>query len=369
MDPKNIFVPESLGGEPPEKYIRTLEGDINVVQHGGTPGLAPLKAAARAPAERLVAASPIAPLPPAPPVQSSESTPVPPAPEVPPKPVPIQTYSDDFRKRMKETHASTATVLAAEQDAGPHTAPEQPAVTSDPRSPWYIAAGVLLLVAGATGSYIAYSRYLDATTPIIIGPTTPAPIFVDSTQIVSGTGKTLMQAIVQSVADPLAQNTVRQLSLADATSTQAVFLSLGVPVPGILVRNIHENGNMAGVVRTTGGQSPFFILTVDFYSATFSGMLTWEPTMQRDLQALFPLYPAPAPATASSTASTTPVAPRMKEGFRDEMVSNHDVRMYRDSAGRSILLYGYWNPNTLVIARDPLAFAELLDRLATSRAQ
>ena len=270
---------------------------------------------------------------------------------------------------MKETHASTATVLAAEQDSGPHTAPEETASASDPRSPWYIAAGVLLLVAGGAGSYIAYSRYLDATTPIIIGVTTPAPIFVDSTEIVSGSGKALMQAIVQSVADPLAQHTVRQLSLADATSTQAVFLSLGIPVPGILVRNVHENGNMAGVVRTTSGQSPFFILTVDFYSATFSGMLTWEPTIQRDLQALFPLYPAPAPATASSTASTTPVAPRMKEGFRDEMVSNHDVRVYRDSMGRSIMLYGYWNPNTLVIARDPLAFAEILDRLATSRAQ
>ena len=361
-------MPESLGGEAPEKYIRTLEGDINVFQRGGTPGLAPLKNA-QVPAERLVAASPITATPASVPVQPPESEPVPSAPEAPPKPVPIQTYSDDFRQRMKETNASTATVLAAEQDAGPHAAPEEPAPRTDPRGPWYIAAGALLLIAGAAGSYFAYTRYLSSTTPITIGPTTPAPIFVDSTATVAGTGKALMQAVVQAVADPLPANAVRQLVPAAATSTDAVFLSLGVPVPSILVRNIHENGNLAGVVRTTNGQSAFFILTVDFYSATFSGLLLWETSMQRDLQALYPLYAAPAAPVASSTASTTPVAPRMKEGFRDELVSNHDVRIYRDSMGRSILLYGYWNPTTLIIARDPLAFAEILDRLATSRAQ
>lgn len=372
MDPKDIFVPPSLGGEQPEKYIRTFESDISTFQRGGTPSLAPVRPSASEPAERLVAASPIAPLPSAAPVESPEPEPTPPPPEVPKKPVPIQTYANDFRERMKETNASTATVLAAEQDAGPHTLPEEPEPARDPRSPWYIAAGVLLLLASAGGGYYAYSRYLTAATPIIIGPSSPAPIFVDSTVSLSGSGKTLVQAIVQSVADPLSPNAVRALVLADATSTDAVFLSLGIPVPGILVRNIHENGNLAGVVHTTSGQSPFFILTVDFYSATFSGLLSWEPSMQRDLQAIFPLYAAPLPSssTATSTASTTPAAaPRMKDGFRDEQVSNHDVRIYRDTMGRSILLYGYWNPTTLIIARDPLAFAEILDRLATSRAQ
>ena len=55
--------------------------------------------------------------------------------------------------------------------------------------------------------------------------------------------------------------------------------------------------------------------------------------------------------------------------FHDEVVSNHDVRIYRDAAGKSILLYGYWNQFTLVIARDPAAFTEILGRLATSRSQ
>ena len=58
-----------------------------------------------------------------------------------------------------------------------------------------------------------------------------------------------------------------------------------------------------------------------------------------------------------------------KPGFVDEVVRNHDVRVYRDATGKSVLLYGYWNQTTLVIARDVAAFTELLQRLATSRAQ
>lgn len=82
--------------------------------------------------------------------------------------------------------------------------------------------------------------------------------------------------------------------------------------------------------------------------------------MSADLKTLFPPYPT----VASSTAATT--TPSLKAGFHDEVVSNHDVRVYRDEEGRSIVLYGYWNQTTLIIARDAAAFAELLGRLATS---
>jgi hypothetical protein len=273
-------------------------------------------------------------------------------------------------------------VLAAEQDAGPHeeeVMPEPAAPKS--RAGWYLIASLLLVIAGGTGVFFAFSKYLMTTAPIVLGPTAVAPIFVDSTAAVSGSGHALLQAVVQSVRDPQPNNTVKLLSLT-ATSTSNVLLSLGAPVPGILVRNITEAGNMAGVVNVNGTQSPFFIESVELYSATFSGMLSWEATMQKDLGQLYPLYAAAsaqAPSTASSTASTTPpvatstplvVPPApIKGGFRDETVSNHDVRVYRDSQGRSVLIYGYWNQKTLVIARDPAAYAEILNRLATSHAQ
>ena len=349
-----------------EKYIRTFANDMSIFQKGGTPGLAPLTSHAPLPAERLIAPSPIAAEPA--PVAAPEPAPAP-EPIVPPQPeaspTPIQTYAGDFRARMKETSASTTSIVAAEQDAP--RAPSVPASTEasvpDSRNLWYIIGGAALLIIGLIGIYFSYSKYLATNALVTVAPTATTPIFVDSREQVAGTGTALMQAVVSSVGKPLTLNTVRLLSYDTATDA-SVFGALGLHAPGALLRNLSTAGSMAGIVSAGSGQSPFFILAVTSYSATFSGMLSWESTMQSELAPLFPLYPPPFMATSTST--TTPEAPSVRTGFRDEVVSNHDVRVYRDATGRSILIYGYWNQGVFVIARDPAAFTEILARLATS---
>jgi hypothetical protein len=146
---------------------------------------------------------------------------------------------------------------------------------------------------------------------------------------------------------------------------------------------------MIGVINANGIESPFLILSVASYSDTFGGMLSWEPTMIQSLNSFIPTYTSPsAPeiipitmATTSATstrpvatttkkvATTTPVIPTppAQLGFRDEVVSNHDVRVYRDAQGMEVIVYGYWDPKTLIIAHDETAFSELIGRLATSR--
>lgn len=388
-------------GGVPEKYIRTFAGDMETLQMGGNPDLVPLKKSQVAPvilageeklpepisAEISVDESKDVTEPESLPIQGislQESEPEPALEPVVPlapalqeydKPTPIKTYTDDFSKRLKETHASTATVLAAEQDAAKQTT--QLPVPQEPRqgNRWYIVAGIFLFIAGGAGIYIAYSRYLIAAAPVIVAPVVSSPIFVDSRESVSGTGLTLLQTIQQSIDKPLPTNAVRLISFdASTTTSPSVFEALGMSVPSILLRNMNSVGSMAGVVHTSSGQSPFFILSVSSYSLTFSGMLSWEPSILNNLAALFPPYPASA--VAMPIATTTPVATSTKGAvaapvastkgsFHDEVVSNHDVRVYRDIAGRSIVLYGYWNQSTLVIARDPAAFTEILRRLAT----
>ena len=201
-------------------------------------------------------------------------------------------------------------------------------------------------------------------------PNASAPIFVDSSEGISGTKAALIQAILQSVAKPLPINTVRQLTLPPQSSTTTLLTTLGITAPSVVLRNVLPTGTMVGVVHTSTSQSPFFIFAVGAaYAATFSGMLSWEPTLLRDMKSLFPLYPEPAPIVTASSTSATSTAQKLisvpKIVFRDEVVSNHDVRVYRDAQGRSIVLYGYWDPQTLVIARDPAAFTEILARLAT----
>jgi len=373
--------PEATAGTA-KKYIRTLAGDMEIVKKGGTPDLVPLVETKSSPAERLVAASPITP----PPVVPTPELPTNPQPVVsfqPAEPASLQTYASDFSDRMKETNASTATVLAAEQDATPPAKPQ-----SKPRSSligfFYIFAGAILFFASGFGAYFVYAHYFTELEPIISAPLVSAPIFVDEREQVSGVGAVLISAIEQSIDRPLASDTVRLIYSENATSTDnSIFSALQIPAPNILLRNIQASDSMAGVVNISGSQSPFFILSVSSYNDTFSGMLSWEPVMAHDLEALFPPYTAPidvitatstlattTPKIESKAATTTTATSSVKAiaaSFRDEVVSNHDARVYRDSENRSILMYGYWDQTTLVIARDPAAFSEILRRLASSR--
>ncbi|MCX6786385.1 MAG: hypothetical protein NTU85_01000 [Candidatus Kaiserbacteria bacterium] len=412
----------------PKKYIRTFAGDMEMLKKGGMPDLVPLSESKPPPTppERLIEASPVTPLPTGGPIPSSNeghvsasplSVPLsrdeplsPPLPEpeeekpipLPPKVAdgesPIKTYESDFSDRMKEEHASPVTVLAAEQDALPEKIETPESVRHSRSNMLYTIAGAVLIVAGGVGVYITYTKHLAAIAPVIFTPAVSAPIAVDDRQEISGVGTALIQAIEQSVNRLIASGSIRFLYM---TSGDNVFSALQTPAPDVLIRNLKTDGSMAGVVNVGGnpsntlgtGQSPFFILSVASYGETFSGMLSWESSMPRDLTELFPPYVVPivstttSSAVATTTATTTPkvktkattatttqkvastTTPTAIASFRDEVIGNHDVRIYRDAAGRSVLLYGYWNQATLIIARTPSAFTEILNRLANAKAQ
>jgi hypothetical protein len=420
----------------PREYIRTLRGDMITLQKGGVPDLKLVKggedphslgeyltevspnqernekggragvdepeegveveetpateelkeepSTVPSPAERLIEASPVPPLPL--PAAPQEVVP-PPVPEPPvlappePKSSPLQTYSNDFIDRMKSTKASPLTVLAAEQDAGMTIGHVESEIPEEPpqKGRWLIAGGVAFLVAGIGGISYAYVQYAATHHLVEVAPSVMAPIFVDSRQEVAGTGAELLKAIKQASLDPIPSNTVKLLVFTTpATATDNILSILKVRAPGLLIRNIAPGGTV-GVVNTSAGQSPFFILKVESYGATFSGMLSWEPTLFNDLGTLFPLVteqsqrgvPAVASTTVATTTPATPAAPKVvnqKVGFKDEVMSNHDVRVYRDAYNKSAVVYGYWNQSTLIIARDSLAFAEIITRLSNASA-
>ena len=429
MEPNATTPPQPSAGTA-QKYIRTYAGDIATVQKGGTPDLVPLvddKKPSVAPAEKTP--SPTLkeiPIPPPIPAASLPKLPTPPVPvpetpvirvpmpvatveddikkrnEVlarlraqtaaasakplsPEVPVSIHTYSGDFSEHIKEEHASTTTVLAAEQDAAPLEVAEPQEFT------WsklvFIVAGVLLLVLGGGGIYYAYVRYAQTLPVMPIAANVSAPIFVDEQEQVAGEGPALMQTIAQFVTRALPAGSVRLLYRTNATTTeQSIFASISAAAPDILLRNISGADSMAGIVSAGNAQSPFFILSVSSYNETFAGMLSWEKTLPNDFGTLYPPYPTLAVSTSTATttaplasttvktvtkkvATTTPPVPVFVPAFHDEVVANHDVRVYRDAFGQSILLYGYWNQTTLVIARDSEAMTLILGRLANARTQ
>jgi hypothetical protein len=232
------------------------------------------------------------------------------------------------------------------------------------------------VVLGAGGLWYA-TQTGNAPVTVAITPLAPTRIFVDDRQQVTGTGAALAQAIQASVARPLAAGAVRLLSVANGTSTGAsVFSALQEPAPDILLRNINAATSMAGVINASANQSPFFIIGVLSYGDTFAGMLQWESRMAYDLSALYPAYPAivvpVAPVATTTTKGKAPASPTpapfiATPVFRDEVVANHDARALNDLSGRTLIIYGYWDAHTLILARDEAAFAEIISRLANSR--
>src|SRR3972149_10212256 len=109
----------SSDSEQPKKYIRTFAGDIEALGKGEVPNLSPL-----------------------------------------------QTYEGDFLDQVKETKASTVSVLAAQQDLAPHVSPMQAPPKEFSRSNLlYGIAGGILLVVGSIGVYVAYTKYLSSSAP------------------------------------------------------------------------------------------------------------------------------------------------------------------------------------------------------------
>lgn len=301
----------------------------------------------------------------------------------------MHTYSSDFSDRIDTKSASTFSVLAAEQDSKTKTA----AVLSEPKkSPvkamLAVATGILLLVLAGGGIFATYQFVMTMRNTPIASLTVPSIVFADEYRELSGTGYELINAFATTASGTLVPGNVLVTYILTDTSGEdgsilrspaggAAFVrALQIPAPDILLRNIAEQST-TGVINVEGDTTPFFALRVDSYERTYAGILTWEPLMHRDLGLLYPLYavesvPDTKDTTATTTATSTP-APittaafatesPARTRFEDAIVANHDVRILRDTSGRSLILYGYADKRTLLIVRDEAAFEALLARL------
>lgn len=312
-----------------------------------------------------------------------------PAPRPIAAPAPMHTYSSDFAGRIDQRGASTFTVLAAEQDAGTPASAAPAPKRGGGKVVLAIVSGVLLMALGAAGVYGTYRFVMTMRDTPVASFTLPTTVHADEFREIEGSGGALLLALAGLTDEAIVPGNVlvtyvnADRAAADGTTTTgpagaATFLrSAQVPAPDILLRNLGEESSV-GIVSVGGSRSVFFALRVDSYERTYAGMLTWEPLMARDLGVLFPLYttaPAPAPepnatSTATSTATTSavvleePQAPGVAlTRFADAIVGNRDVRILRDSNGKALIVYGYTDKRTLIIARDEAAFSALAERV------
>lgn len=114
-------------------------------------------------------------------------------------------------------------------------------------------------------------------------------------------------------------------------------------VPGEFFRSIQEKTFFGGVPSGN-----FIILNVDSYSRAYAGLLEWELSMVSSLIPFFGMGFDDTLATAR---------------FEDQVISNKDTRMAVDETGDILFLYGFYNPTTIIFAKNPEVFREVSDML------
>jgi hypothetical protein len=295
-------------------------------------------------AQNRAAPEPIRPLPPEVPpsipvVQKTAPAPVEQPVVVPPKePERLHTYSSDFSDKVDQTKASTFSVLAAASDAGQVS---RRTVTPMKRSRVPLVAGIAAVtLLGGGGIYVFSST--EEPAPIF----TPASTLLryDESEVVTGTGAGLVANVAGAAAEPRLSGSVLVYTHQDP-SVQ-MFLSMFPDAPSILARNIEGVVTVGSAGREEG--YPFLAIPVSSYERTFAGMLAWEPTLYQDVERWYPV-----------TGTSTTAVPF----FVDAVVRNKNVRVLRDGGGKTVMLYGYADRQTLLIARDETAFGDLLDRV------
>ena len=104
-----------------------------------------------------------------------------------------------------------------------------------------------------------------------------------------------------------------------------------------------------------GGSVPanqaFLILNILYPSNAFRGAKDWEEKM------LFYLY------GFLDTKVSFEDTKLFETSFKDITVKNLDARILEDEEGKTILIYGFWNDQKMVITTDKNVFAEIVKRL------
>jgi hypothetical protein len=294
-----------------------------------------------------------------------------PAPTPKPAEANLHTFKSDFSDHINEQKASTFAVLAAQSDVRETRANAvKPAIIKSKKSrlPFVLGAIALVVVgAGLIGGayWFVALRLPAAATPF----TVQSLIFADEKVELPADAASPALALQKLAQEPSVNGNVIVAYITTTSTGKKGIIKTAQPggplikqiitgAPDILIRNINDPSTV-GVISAGGINAPFFILQVSSYERTFAGMLGWEPTMATDLALL---YPSASPTTSTGAAPQIIAVPR----FIDSTVANHDVRVLKDSANQTILIYGYRDKETLIIAKNESAFTALLVRLSAA---
>lgn len=269
---------------------------------------------------------------------------------------PVRTFESDAAEFIKKDQQSLYTIQQAEkQKQKAEFNPEKE--TRQANSVLLILSMVIFIAGAASAGYFFFLRTTLEETPEPVRNTSLVPSATESViSITPEQAGTINQEIQKALGSaPLQPDQVQNILIknGEATAEASLVLSgMSTSSPGTLLRSLDGDTYMIGAIQKET-KEPFLIFSVDYYDNAFAGMLRWEAA---DLWKLFRNI---TPPSASSTVTFVE--------FRDGVIKNKDVRIVRDDAGNAVLIYCFYDKNTLIIAPDEIVFGDLLDGLRAAQ--
>jgi hypothetical protein len=282
---------------------------------------------------------------------------------------PLRTFKTDMAKAVGEKGLSAAKIAIAEQERLRNRSIGSPAVVEEApkRSHWgLIFLLLLILIAGGVGagsywlhwnllsfvpsSLRAYVPFSSNTTPVVSTPKVPVgtPFFSTETSLALNADD---KAALASISKPTGlAGSFTHLYLyrgSQVLGLTAARQALAATWPDAVTRVLNDQFMLGNFNLATNSDHRFIMLKPKFYEQAFNSLLNWERSMPDDL--------------ASMLGPSSPRNERAAE-FSDRIFRNKDVRLLKNTAGQTILLYSFLDPDTIVITKDEETFAEIFKR-------
>ncbi len=273
----------------------------------------------------------------------------------------IRTYKSDVAESVQGEKTSLASMVIAEQnrkqDVYFETSPK------NPKNIIFVVIGTTLILLG--GGLIYF--FMQKNTPsesLVPSVIVQALFFTEATKEISVTGLTANE-LSKKIAEEVRNATIRLDTLENIYFTETIqgvkttlgskrlFFFLDHRIPQVLLRSLNE-AFLFGV-HTFNGNNPFLVLTTNLYENSFTGMLSWERSLARDVLPLF----------GKDLAVGSPL---FEKQFTDEIIRNLDARVLRDDRGKIIILYLFKDRGTIIITTSEDTLEEVIRRLNTSKA-
>jgi len=286
----------------------------------------------------------------------------------------IRTFQGDVADALHKQNESLVSIQRSEQAVKearkvftPPKTPEELAQNQSNKKLLLLLVGSLILVGlGGSVSWYAYQGYITKTALPTIEQI-PNRLITSTKMINVDTSTLSRETFINKIKDERAQDisdgAIIQIQLQKQIATTTTFIStrdflnlLESRASGSLLRSFNPifmlgllgakpvNVGDGGLVHT------FILVKLDSFDNAFPGMLDWEKNLRDDLLPIF--------ASEATFATTSPTTL-----FSDITIQNKDARILKDSSGRTVLLYSFFDNKMLIITDTEISLKTIVGRL------